>query len=87
MLLSPEPHRANNVYEVPSDVVLEDKRTERWLDLGNWCLYAAPSPTADLLDFHRASPRELVAWLTDNGVEIVVDAFHDNASWVVAISP
>ena len=60
--------------------------TEPAAGLGNWLLYAAdsalqlPSP-----DSFRAKPEAILQLMRAHGVTLLIDAFHDDTDWCVAI--
>jgi hypothetical protein len=56
-----------------------------WLYMGNWQLYAAPAPLTRIEDLCRASDAAVAAFVQASGVGAIIDAFHDDVSWVVAI--
>lgn len=53
--------------------------------LGNWQLYAAERPVEALPDAHRTSPADLIAFMDANGIVLLIDSFHDDTDWCVAI--
>jgi hypothetical protein len=65
---------------VPGSVVLA------WLYMGNWQLYVADALIAEIPDLCRSSDSEVERFLSDSGVSVVIDSFHDDVSWVVGIA-
>ncbi len=72
---------------MPSSIDLEAKVTQHWLfSLGNWTVYAAPGPVvAGWPDPFRTKPDPLIAWMVEQEVSFLVDSFHDDTDWLVAI--
>ena len=60
--------------------------TEPASRLGNWQLYAAERPVEALPDAHRTSPADLIFFMTANRITLLIDAFHDDTDWCVAIN-
>ena len=58
-----------------------------FLHYGNWTLYAAPAAVAsdDIPDFFRGSPSELQRWIDQHGVVLLIDSWHDDTAWCVAL--
>lgn len=77
---------AHGPWRVPADGALEATDASRWLGLGNWTLYSAPTPAAGSPpDAARCGPAELLAWMRQQGVDVLIDSFHDDVSWVVGV--
>ena len=54
--------------------------------LGNWQLYTAPLPLrSPLPDSFRVEPATLLAFMRAHRVSLLIDAFHDNTDWSVAL--
>lgn len=52
-----------------------------------WRLYAAPGPpAAHLPDSFRDPPAAVVAFMVTWEVSLIIDAFHDNTDWCVALN-
>lgn len=78
----------SSTYRIPPLLDLNDPGTKQWLfNLGNWQAYVADRPVGnDWPDPARAAPKELVSWMSRTGLLVLIDSFHDDVSWVVAIS-
>jgi hypothetical protein len=60
--------------------------TEPASGLGNWQLYAAMKPLASRTsDTFRASPEAILAFMAAHGVVLLIDVFHDDTDWCVAV--
>ena len=59
--------------------------TEPASGVGNWQIYAADRPVEALPDAHRSSPADLIAFMKANRIALLIDAFHDDTDWCVAI--
>ena len=72
----------------PPDLELDDPATARWLmATGNWTAYVAPAVVeSHAPDPFKARARSLLAWMRDEGVEVLVAVFPDGAEWLAAIS-
>lgn len=74
-------------WRVGGDVDPRAAATAAWLEVGDWTLYRGPEvvdwPLPDLARAPAAAILELVA---EHRLELLVDAFHDNASWMVAVA-
>ncbi len=72
---------------VPPDFSLDDPVIRHWLfDLGDWRFYIAPGPVAGKSpDVFRCSAAELLAWMSANSVLALIESFHDDTAWVVAL--
>ena len=73
---------------VPSEINLDDPAVKHWLfALGDWRLFQAPRlPATESPDAFRCSARDLVEWMSANSVLALIESFHDDAHWVVAVS-
>jgi hypothetical protein len=73
---------------VPADFNVDDSVVKRWLFvLGDWCLYKGLRPLErGGPDVFRCSAREVVAWMSANSLWALIESFHDDASWVVALN-
>ena len=78
----------SNTYRMPPLLDLEDSSTKQWLfNLGNWQAYVADKPVeSGWPDPARVAPTELVSWMSQTGLLVLIDSFHDDVGWVVAIS-
>jgi hypothetical protein len=72
---------------VPRDFSLEHPAVEYWLFvLGNWRLYRAPAPaTGTWPDAFRCRAAELLTWMKAKSVQALIESFHDDSAWVVAL--
>lgn len=60
--------------------------TEPASGLGNWQLYAADKVlTARLPDAFRSAPDEVLAFMGSHGIVALIDVFHDDTEWCVAL--
>lgn len=70
---------------VPPEFDPDEPRTMRWLSLGDWRLYTALKRTrGNSPDVFRCRAADLLAWMSANGVRVLVESFHDDTAWVVA---
>ena len=78
----------SNTYHIPPLLDLDDPGTKQWLfNLGNWQAYVADKPVeSGWPDPARVTPTELLSWMSRTGLLVLVDSFHDDVSWLVAIS-
>ena len=61
-------------------------RTDPASGLGNWQLYAADSPlTTPAPDTFRSAPEAVLRFMAEHNVLLLVDAFHDDTDWCVAV--
>lgn len=56
-----------------------------WLYLGNWQITWPACPPCTL-DVARTAPDEICRFLEEQGLSLLVDSFHDDTDWVVALS-
>lgn len=56
-----------------------------WLYLGNWQI-VLPSCPGTTIDAARATEAVICQYLDSNGLKLLVDSFHDDIEWVVALS-
>jgi hypothetical protein len=73
---------------VPMDFTPDHPAVQYWLfTIGNWRLYrAAGAVEGKSPDVFRCNAGELLAWMNANAVEALIEAFHDDTEWVVAVS-
>jgi hypothetical protein len=78
----------NGTWLVPPDFKLDDPAVKYWLfTLGDWRLYCAPAPVERKSpDAFRCRAAELLAWMESNAVQALIESFHDDTEWVVAVS-
>lgn len=61
-------------------------RTEPASGLGNWQLYAASRPVAiPHPDLFRTKPRLILTFMREQEITLLIDVFHDDADWCVAV--
>jgi hypothetical protein len=74
---------------VPLDFNLDHPAVTYWLfALGNWKFYRAPAPAeGNGPDAFRCRAAELLAWMKARSVQTLIESFHDDTDWVVALSP
>jgi hypothetical protein len=72
---------------VPSDLNLDDPAVNRWLFvLGDWTFYSAPHPVEGKWpDVFRSTAGELVTWMNAQSIRVLIESFHDDTDWVVAL--
>ena len=58
----------------------------KWLYAGNWQLLISKKPPRSLPDLCRASDDEVRAFMGDESVPLIIDAFHDNHEWTIGCS-
>jgi hypothetical protein len=97
-LVHPEPPGEYNVpgiwrpadeatWLVPPDFNPEDRAGKHWLSLGDWTFYRAPGPAEGKWpDVFRCRAADLLAWMSGKAVLILVESFHDDTDWVVAVA-
>jgi hypothetical protein len=72
---------------VPPDFNPDDAGSKHWLSLGDWRFYGAPGPVQGKSpDVFRCRAAELLAWMSARSVRVLVESFHDDTDWVVALS-
>jgi hypothetical protein len=78
----------SSTYRMPPLLNLDDPGTKKWLfNLGNWQAYVTDRPVeSGWPDPARVAPKELVSWMSRTGLLVLIDSFHDDVSWIVAIS-
>ncbi len=71
---------------VPDDVDLS--QLYQWLDIGNWLLYAAPSPLPNdaITQKILKDPAALYEAVAEHHVSWLIDAFYDNDPWTVVLA-
>jgi len=72
------------VFRLPT--AIHGRALLEWLALGNWLLYIAPRRLTASMDLCRSSDDQVVAFLEHSGAKVVIDSFHDDVSWVVAVA-
>lgn len=60
-------------------------RTEPVSVFGNWQLYVSPQPVVAHIDALRAPVEEVLAFMERNEIRLLVDGFHDDSEWLVAV--
>jgi len=72
---------------VPPDFSLDHPAVEYWLfAIGNWRIYWASAPVeGDWPDAFRCAASELLAWMRTKSVQALIESFHDDTDWVVAL--
>jgi hypothetical protein len=70
-------------FELRGAIPLEPLR--RWLYLGNWQMLSSTAPTV-LIDVVRAKPDEVMRFVDENGLDFVIDSFHDDTFWAVGLN-
>ena len=75
-----------NAWHVPLDLNLGDESISYWLfDLGNWTILAPDVVTTRLPDFASANAAAALSWVDEQHIQVVIDSFHDDVSWVVVL--
>ena len=54
--------------------------------LGLWTVCSRNTTLEQLSGAFRSSSAESRSWIESRGIEVLVDRFHDEASWVLALS-
>ncbi len=72
---------------VPPDFNFGHPAVGYWLfALGNWRFYRAAAPAeGDWPDTFRCAAAELLAWMRARSVMALIESFHDDTDWVVAL--
>jgi hypothetical protein len=72
---------------VPSDLNLDHPAIKHWLfAIGNWRIYSAPRPIdGGWPDAFRCSVADLLDWMAAKSVRALIESFHDDTDWVVAL--
>jgi hypothetical protein len=71
---------------VPPGFDLGDPVVMHWLALGDWRFYSAPGPAEGGPDVFRSSAAGLMAWMSGKRVRALIESFHDDTEWVVALA-
>jgi hypothetical protein len=72
---------------VPPNFNLDHPAVQSWLSVGNWTFYRAPAPAeGNWPDSFRCGAAQLLAWMRTKSVQALIDSFHDDTDWVVALS-
>lgn len=75
-------------WHVPVDLNLGDESIQYWLfTLGNWMMRAPDVETTRFPDFARATVAAALSWVDEQAIQVVIDSFHDDVSWVVVLAP
>lgn len=77
-----------STWYLPRSLDLTAGETRHWLfALGNWTVYGAPEPVLrDWPDPFRTDPERVIEWMEEHAVGYLVDSFHDNTDWLVALT-
>jgi hypothetical protein len=72
---------------VPADFDPGHPAVQYWLfALGDWRLYRAPRVAEERSpDLFRCGAAELLAWMDAHAVQALIESFHDDTEWVVAL--
>jgi hypothetical protein len=71
---------------VPSDLDLTDDVLTHWLfALGNWTVFSNSHVPKRYPDLFRSPVSGSLAWMDDSGHDVVIDSFHDDMAWVIAL--
>jgi hypothetical protein len=72
---------------VPPHFDPADAAGKHWLLLGDWRFYSSPGPVkGKSLDVFRCRAAELLAWMRARSVRVLLESFHDDTDWVVALA-
>jgi hypothetical protein len=73
---------------LPPDFEPDHPAVQRWLfQTGGWRLYQAAAPDAGISpDVFRCRAAELLAYMNTHAVQALIESFHDDTDWVVALS-
>jgi hypothetical protein len=74
-------------WRLPSEFNFQGPAAKRWLfTLGDWRFYSAPAPVdSQSPDVFRCSAGQLLTWMSANSITVLIESFHDDSDWVVAI--
>jgi hypothetical protein len=82
---SPAEH--TGAWRVPADIDLTNPAVDHWLfDLGNWMMCSPDAHLGQPPDIARAPASRLLTWAQQRGIDVIVDSFHDDVSWVVILA-
>jgi hypothetical protein len=71
---------------VPPDFNPQDPAGQQWLSLGDWRFYCGAGPVQGVWpDVFRCRAAELLSWMSAKSVHVLIESFHDDTDWVVAI--
>ena len=78
---------ASSTWVVPPDLDLRNPAVDHWLfSLGNWRCYQSPTAVeSSFPDAFRSAARNLLAWMESQSIDVLIDSFHDDSDWVVAV--
>jgi hypothetical protein len=80
------PGERPGAWRLPVDLDLADPAIAHWLfDLGNWTVCAPDVPLGRTPDIARAPAAQLLTWIDQQAIDVIVDSFHDDVSWVVVL--
>ena len=73
---------------VPANFDPDHPAVQGWLfTMGDWRLYRAPKYAEGRSpDVFRCTAAELLAWMNAHEVHALIESFHDDTDWVVALS-
>jgi hypothetical protein len=73
---------------VPVDFDPDDPAAQNWLfAIGDWRLYRAARPAEGKSpDVFRCRAAELLDWMNAHAVQALIESFHDDSDWVVAVA-
>jgi hypothetical protein len=57
-----------------------------WLYMGNWQLSVGACPPDSSPDLCRSEGSDVAAYVRDTALDLVIDSFHDDVSWVVGLA-
>jgi len=77
---------SESTWLVPPEFNPNHPAVRYWLSIGNWTFYSAPAPAeVNWPDPARCGAADLLAWMSTKSVHALIDSFHDDISWVVAL--
>jgi hypothetical protein len=79
-------HAGEATWLVPPDFDPEEAGGKLWLSLGDWRFYSGPESVQGMWpDVFRCHAAQLLAWMSARPVRVLVESFHDDTDWVVAL--
>lgn len=71
---------------LPHDIDLTDRAIATWLfALGHWTVSSDALAGSPMPDFFRASSSDILSWVDEQRLAVVIESFPDDVHWVVAL--
>jgi hypothetical protein len=71
---------------LPTDLDFSNAALEHWLfALGNWTVCSHALPLESIPAFFRAPVVDSLSWLDARKLDVIIDSFHDDTSWVIGL--